>query len=97
MNRGVASLALHRAEHGGYPMSLDELVPSAIEQLSMDVYSGEPYRYKRTADGFCLYSVGEDGVDNGGTGNGVYKMEPTGEGVFNEDVVVWMPKTPLGN
>ena len=97
MTRIVFSLAHHRAEHGIYPMSLDELVPSAIEKLPMDVYSDHPYRYKRTADGFCLYSVGEDGVDNGGTGNGVYKMEPTDEDISDKDVVVWMPKTPLGN
>ena len=59
-------LAEYRAETGSFPDSLDTLVPEQFDELPIDPYSGETYRYKLTDSGFLLWSVGPDGLDDGG-------------------------------
>ncbi len=61
------ALAVYRAEHGSYPESIDQLVPAVLERLPVEVFSGKPFVYKRSADGFLLYGVGVNGVDEGGS------------------------------
>ncbi len=56
----------HYAEHGSYPDSLDVLAPALGGTVPLDPFSGEPYRYVVTDDGFLLYSVGRNQVDDGG-------------------------------
>ncbi len=56
----------HRARHGRWPESLAELTPDLIERLPVDPYDGNPLRYRRTADGVVVYSVGADYTDNNG-------------------------------
>ena len=65
----VTALALKRyhLQHGAYPAGLNELVPNYLKQVPMDPMDGKPLRYRLRPDGgFLLYSVGEDGEDNGG-------------------------------
>jgi hypothetical protein len=65
----VTAIALKRyhLQHGAYPTSLDELAPNYLKQIPIDFMDGKPLRYRLRPDGdFLLYSVGEDGVDNGG-------------------------------
>ncbi len=59
------ALANHRASRGNYPVSLAEL-KSIAPDLMKDPFTGQPYRYRREGNGFVLYSVGKDGLDNGG-------------------------------
>lgn len=56
----------------GYPESLDALVPEYLPAVPLD-FDGRPIRYARDpANGrYKLWSIGEDGVDDGG----VEKME----------------------
>lgn len=61
------ALAAFRGEHGAYPELLAELVPSVLAEVPLDPCSGKDLVYRRTADGFVLYSVGDDMQDNGGT------------------------------
>ncbi len=63
--RTVAAIAIHRAPNGSYPETLEELVPAAIDRLPVDPYSGQPFLYKRLEGGYLLYSVGENGRDDG--------------------------------
>ncbi len=63
----AAALAVYRAEHAAYPEKLAELVPSILDKLPADFYHAKPYVYKRTDDGYLLYSCGENGVDDGGS------------------------------
>jgi hypothetical protein len=37
--------------------------------VPVDPYDGQPLRYKLKQDGVVIYSVGHDGVDNGGNIN----------------------------
>ena len=65
----VTAIALKRYQlrNGKYPAQLDALVPGFQLEMPMDVMDGKPLRYGLKPDGtFLLYSVGEDGVDNGG-------------------------------
>src|SRR5665213_2234543 len=65
----VAAIALKRFQlkHGKLPGSLDELSPEFFAKVPIDPYDGKPLRYHPKADGrYLLYSVGEDGVDDGG-------------------------------
>jgi len=73
----VTAVALQRyhLEHHTYPEQLAALSPQFIQTLVQDPMDGQPLRYRLRADGsFILYSVGDDGQDNGG--------DPTPEGAF---------------
>lgn len=59
----AVALAAYRAEHGAYPETLDEL-----SDLPTDLYTGEPFRYRRTDEGYLLYSVGPNLKDDNGAG-----------------------------
>jgi hypothetical protein len=65
----VTAIALKRYElrHQQLPATLDQLMPDLLKTVPVDCMDGEPLRYRPNADGtFLLYSVGENGVDDGG-------------------------------
>jgi hypothetical protein len=65
----IAATALKRYElrQGQPPQSLASLVPEFLAKLPHDFMDGQPLRYRLNGDGsFALYSVGEDGQDDGG-------------------------------
>jgi hypothetical protein len=53
----------YRLRTGGLPETLSALTPKPIP---LDPFDGQPLRYKKLAQGYVVYSVGEDEVDNGG-------------------------------
>jgi hypothetical protein len=65
----LAAIALKRYQlkYGHYPPDLNSLVPEFISAVPLDSVDGQPLRYRRNSDGsFLLYSVGENGKDDGG-------------------------------
>lgn len=77
----LTTLAVMRyaKDKGAYPPSLDKLATeSYLSELPLDPYSGKPFGYRPAAEGFLLYSWGENLVDNDGrhgTGqNGVPRL-----------------------
>lgn len=62
--RAVLLVALYRQEHGAYPERLDAI------DAPQDPIAGQPFVYKHLPEGspipFLLYSVGLDGIDDGG-------------------------------
>jgi hypothetical protein len=65
----VTAIALKRFQlkHGQWPETLAELSPDFLPAVPIDPYDGKPLKYHSNPDGtFLLYSVGEDGVDDGG-------------------------------
>ncbi len=64
----VAACAVerYRLEHGDWPASLSALVPALLPAVPDDPCDGQPLRYRRLADGVVIYSIGPDGIDNGG-------------------------------
>jgi hypothetical protein len=83
----LTAIALKRYElrTGKYPDQLATLVPNFFRELPIDVMDGKPIRYRLNSDGtFLLYSVGEDGVDNGGD------LTPT-ESILRSRIHPWLP------
>ncbi len=62
----LVAVERHRLRHGRWPDKLGELTPALLAEVPLDPYDGKPLRYRRLPDGVVVYSVGEDGVDNGG-------------------------------
>jgi hypothetical protein len=61
------ALKRYQLKHGNYPNDLNSLVPGFVAKVPLDPVDGRPLRYRRNADGtFLLYSVGENGLDDGG-------------------------------
>ena len=55
---------------GEKPASLDELVPRFLDATPIDPWDGKPLRYSAHTNGLLvLYSVGENGRDEGGDGS----------------------------
>ena len=67
LTRVAAALAVYRAEQGAYPKSLAALVPGIIPKLPVDIFNAKPLVYRRTDDGYLLYSLGPNGKDDGGS------------------------------
>jgi type II secretory pathway pseudopilin PulG len=56
----------YRREHGALPNSLADLAPKHLAAVPVDPYTGQPMFYKVTPEGFAIYAVGKNGVDDGG-------------------------------
>ena len=64
-----AAIALKRYQlrHQTLPKDLNALVPEFLSEIPRDPVDGQPLRYRLNGDGtFVLYSIGLDGIDNGG-------------------------------
>ena len=93
----VTAIALERfaIQHKAYPPSLRDLVPAFLPAITMDFMDGQELRYQRGEDGrYVLYSVGLDGVDNGGQmvaserlGDRFPMRRAAASGRFNTDMV----------
>ncbi|MGQ9880516.1 MAG: hypothetical protein ACUVSV_06585 [Armatimonadota bacterium] len=59
----AAAVRAYRLRHGSYPSSLQE---AGVADLNKDPFTGGEFVYKPSEQGFLLYSVGEDGKDDGG-------------------------------
>lgn len=62
------AVAGYRAEHGSYPESLDDLVPAWLDAAPRDIFDpdGGPVRYRLEEQRVVVYSIGENGEDDGG-------------------------------
>ena len=61
-----AKLAAYRKEHGEYPDQLAQLAEVAGDTINDPVFEGS-LKYRRTSDGFLLYSLGSNQQDNDGS------------------------------
>jgi hypothetical protein len=66
----VTAIALKRYElrHGQAPERLGALVPTFLAAVPINPLSGKPLCFRTIPRSFVLYSVGEDGRDDGGQG-----------------------------
>ena len=72
--RTALAVERYRLAHGTLPGGLADLVPDYLDGVPEDPFDGRPLRYKKLEKGYVVYSVGEDGKDDGGA-------EPPREGV----------------
>lgn len=78
------ALALYRCEHGVYPKQLSALEPAILRSVPPDIFTGKPLIYRPAADGYLLYSVGQNGKDEKGQS---FNDIPPGD-----DLAVRMPR-----
>lgn len=93
----ILAILRFQADTGHYPESLEELVSSGyLRELPDDPYSDKPLIYNLKEDGFTLYSVGKDFIDNGGLAGETY-IEKSYIGEYHEfarqkpspDIIYW--------
>jgi hypothetical protein len=79
----IAELALrcYQSEQGRAPTGLKQLVPKYLQRVPADPFSGQPLVYRPQDNYWLLYSVGENGVDDGGkrVGRSVSGTVPSGD------------------
>jgi hypothetical protein len=57
---------IYRNMNGRYPDHLEALVPSIVDELPVDPFTGKPLVYRFAGDEVLVYSVGSNGRDDGG-------------------------------
>jgi hypothetical protein len=77
----VTNVMAYRQQHGSLPESLEAF---AGREFVTDPFTGQPFAYLRDGDDFTLYSLGGNGIDDGGV------HDPKAEA---SDVVYW-PRPP---
>lgn len=65
VGRASLAVAIHAAEAGTAPASLEVLVPSYLSRVPIDPWDGKPLRYSAGPPA-RVWSVGPDGKDHGG-------------------------------
>ncbi len=79
----ACALERYRLANGHFPEALEALAPKFISRLPNDVLTGEPYKYRLTADGrFVLYSIGWDEQDHGAVPGKILFDEQQGDWVW---------------
>ena len=74
--RGAIAVERFRMKHGKWPAKLEDVVPAFLGRVPTDPFDGTPLKLVRTADGVIVYTVGVDGVDDGGKLNRKKPMAP---------------------
>jgi hypothetical protein len=77
------ALAWYQRENGRYPDKLTALAPRFLREIPQDLFSGKALIYHPSENGYLLYSVGQNGKDDGGRW---YDDKPPGD-----DLSVRMP------
>jgi len=81
------ALARHKAKHGAYPETLDEVKDLMLSD-GIDPYSGERLKYRLEDDGaFTIWSVGKDLKDGGGKVETKHDPWRGGDYVWNSRVL----------
>ena len=79
MTRLAFALAAYRAENGSYPTRLADLRPKFLAKVPTDIFSAADFHYRTGKGGYRLWSIGPNGVDDGGQGQGVEDYEGDGD------------------
>jgi hypothetical protein len=61
------ALEEYRARHGRYPERLASLAPALLAREPLDGFTDQPFKYRRSANHYLLYSLGPNRKDDGGT------------------------------
>jgi len=64
--RTAMAIEQYRLDKNSFPEKLDQLVPDYLESVPIDPFDNKPLRYRVDKDAVVVYSIGEDGVDDGG-------------------------------
>ena len=62
----AVAMTRYRIDHGAFPSHLSDLVPAYLESVPVDPFDGHELRLVVKNNKFIIYSVGPDGIDDGG-------------------------------
>ena len=65
-SRAGLACRLFKSRNGGYPETLEALVPAILNEVPIDPFTGKPLVYRREGEGFIVYSLGSNQKDDGG-------------------------------
>ena len=80
----LIALRRYRNRAGNWPESLDEIRPALTREILTDPQNNGPFVYKKTKDGFTLYSKGKNRIDEAGK----FSFTPGGG---PDDWPIWPP------
>lgn len=71
VNQAQVACALERFRlaQGSYPAELSSLTPRCLTSIPPDIIGGQPLKYRSGQQGYKLYSIGWNEVDDGGRNN----------------------------
>ncbi|MCH7872608.1 MAG: hypothetical protein IID33_12995, partial [Planctomycetes bacterium] len=82
---------IFKDQHGRWPASLEELPAEVGETMRIDPFSGQAFGYRVTEEGPIIYSVSENGVDDGGVHSPRWN-DKVDEETGSDDHVFWPPQ-----
>jgi len=87
------AIRLYEVDHGHRPAQLAALVPNYLPNVPVDPFTpdGRPFGYRPLAERPLLYSVGVDGVDNGGQASGWKDERPDWQ---DADILFYLEPEP---
>ena len=77
----------YRLEHGTWPTTWEQVSPKYLPARLLDPFTGKPLFLKTHPDGLVIYSVGYNGIDDGG------KIFPVEKQFYNDiGYRLWNPE-----
>lgn len=80
---------IYKEQTGQWPQSLDDLPPRFSATMRTDPFTGGHFGYRVDASGPVIYSLSENGVDDGGQHSARWDDEKNGE---SDDHIFWPPQ-----
>ena len=62
----AVAIERHRLTAGAVPETLDEIPHTFMKSIPLDPFDNQPIRYNTTEEGYRVYSIGENAIDDGG-------------------------------
>jgi hypothetical protein len=62
----AVAMTRYRLDHGTLPVHLNDLVPAYLDAVPIDPFDGKALRLIVKSDRSIIYSIGPNGLDNGG-------------------------------
>jgi hypothetical protein len=91
----AVALKRYQLKHGNWPETLANLSPEFLPAVPLDPVDGKPLRYRRNDDGtYLLYSIGENGVDDGGDVTPLKTTYSTVQGWYWQRACDWVWPQP---
>jgi hypothetical protein len=80
---------IFKSRRGRFPENLSELAPDIVKEIPIDPYTGATLIYKKSEEGFIVYSIGSNGKDDGGRGTWMRYAEV----MEKDDDIAWKDNT----
>lgn len=91
----MVKLRGYKNKNGRWPTTLEDIRPLVPPEAFVDPANGGDFVYLVTADGFILYSRGQNNIDEHGEYDTTYDNETGQRRTLKDDWLIWPPKSRL--